>query len=144
MTDITTMSGPQAIAALSRKLSSAIARAEAAEARVVELDDELGRLRSQLEDRRWRISGAEMPDSGGDVVEIRATGWHTDEHWYIYVDDDLVCKASMGNSYIQWRPLEPYDDMTGIRASLRRGWEDVQEGRIYSVAELWDGIDEEE
>lgn len=103
MADITTMSGPQAIAGLSRQLSSAIARAEEAERRVADLEGELGRLRDRLADRRWRTSDAEMPV---DVVEIRATGWHTDGYWYIYVDDDLVCKkASMCNPYIQWRPL---------------------------------------
>lgn len=79
MADITTMSGSQAIA---------------------ELESELRRLRDELADQRWRTSDAEMPV---DVVEIRATGWHTDGYWYIYVDDDLV--ASMCNPYIQWRPL---------------------------------------
>lgn len=38
MADITTMSGPQAIAGLSRQLSSAIARAEEAERRVAEFE----------------------------------------------------------------------------------------------------------
>lgn len=117
------------------------AELKAVKSRIVELEGEVEKLRSQLADQRWRTSGAEMPDNDVDVVEIRAAGWHTDEHWYIYVDDDLVCKASTGNPYIQWRPLEPDDDMrTGIGASLRRSWEDVQEGRIHPVGELWDGI----